>query len=95
MTDHVRFQEVLDRLIDGWCERRALYPLALVLPAYLAQTGRPEAEASLYRALARTRAMARDELLGGEGYILAEAMDLVRDSLRLNGVNVAEMDRVD
>ena len=95
MTDHVRFQEVLDRLIDGWCERRALYPLALVLPAYLAQTGRPEAEAALYRALARTRAMARDELLGGEGYILSEAMALVRESLALNGISVEELDRVE
>ena len=95
MTDHVRFQEVLDRLIDGWCERRALHPLALVLPAYLAHTGRSESEAALYRALSRTRTLARDELLGGEGYILSEAMTLVRESLVLRGVRVDDFDRVE
>lgn len=95
MTDHVRFQEVLDRLIDGWCERRALYPLALVLPAYLAQTGRPDGEVALYRALTRARTLARDELLGGEGYILAEATALVRESLMVNGIRIDELDRVE
>lgn len=95
MTDHVRFQEVLDRLIDGWCERRALYPLSLVLPPYLAHTGRADSEAALYRALARVRRLARDELLGGEDYILTEAMSLVRESLQLGGVAVGELDRVE
>lgn len=95
MTDHVRFQEVLDRLIDGWCERRALYPLALVLPAFLAHTGRTDSEVALYRALSRARTLARDELLGGEGYILSEAMTLVRESLALRGVRVDEFDRVE
>ena len=95
MTEHVRFQEVLDRLIDGWCERRALYPLALLLPAYLAHTGRKDSEIALYRALARIRSRARDELLGGEGYILSEATALVRESLALNGVRMEELDRVE
>jgi hypothetical protein len=95
MNEHVRFQEVLDRLIDGWCERRALYPLALLLPAYLAHTGRRESEVALYRALTRVRTLARDELLGGEGYILSEATALVRESLTLNGVRSEELDRVE
>ena len=95
MNEHVRFQEVLDRLIDGWCERRALYPLALLLPAYLAHTGRHDSEVALYRALTRIRTLARDELLGGEGYILSEATALVRESLALNGAQMEELDRVE
>ncbi|HEY8931670.1 MAG TPA: hypothetical protein VIM55_20880 [Mucilaginibacter sp.] len=31
--------ETIDKLIDGWCERRELKPLSLLLPAYLQNLG--------------------------------------------------------
>lgn len=31
--------DVIDKLIDGWCERRELKPLSLLLPAYLQNLG--------------------------------------------------------
>ena len=34
-----RLAELLRVLVDGWCERRALQPLAALLPPYLAFSG--------------------------------------------------------
>jgi hypothetical protein len=41
----------LDQLIDGWCERRDLSPLSLVLPSYLRGPGGHMAWAELLKAL--------------------------------------------
>jgi hypothetical protein len=34
MTSNAELFATLDRLVDGWCERRALRPLSILLHAY-------------------------------------------------------------
>jgi hypothetical protein len=34
MDDQQRLVQILDVLIDGWCERRALHPLGALLQGY-------------------------------------------------------------
>jgi hypothetical protein len=48
--------ESLGRLIDAWCERRELRPLALILPAYTSNNGLTDGWASLMEALHDLRA---------------------------------------
>jgi len=49
----------LARLIDGWCERRELRPLTLLLPAYTANAGLTDDWARLMEALYDLRARGR------------------------------------
>jgi len=46
----------LARLIDGWCERRELRPLAMLLPAYTGNAGLTDDWARLMEALYDLRA---------------------------------------
>ena len=46
----------LARLIDAWCERRELRPLALLLPAYTSNTGLTDDWGRLMEALYDLRA---------------------------------------
>ena len=62
-------------LIEGWCDRRALAPLARVLPAYLAFNGMTDGWGDLMDALKGVRAFCREELPEAE---LATVGDLIR-----------------
>jgi hypothetical protein len=48
--------EVLDQLIDGWCDRRELGALARVLPAHRANNGLTDGWSDLLEALRTLRA---------------------------------------
>ncbi len=49
----------LERLIDTWCERRELRPLALLLPAYTSNAGLTDDWARVMEALYDLRARGR------------------------------------
>jgi hypothetical protein len=49
----------LGRLIDAWCERRELRPLALLLPAYTSNAGLTDDWARVMEALYDLRARGR------------------------------------
>jgi hypothetical protein len=49
----------LERLIDAWCERRELRPLALLLPAYTSNAGLTDDWTRLMEALRDLRARGR------------------------------------
>jgi len=49
----------LGRLIDTWCERRELRPLALLLPAYTSNAGQTDDWARLMEALYDLRSRGR------------------------------------
>jgi len=34
-TNNTEFFGALPKLIDAWCDRRSVYPLALIFPAYV------------------------------------------------------------
>lgn len=53
---------LLDDLVDGWCEGRALNPLRHLLSAYPLSTGLNDEWHKLDEALKDIRALCRDEL---------------------------------
>ena len=75
MRDNAEFFASMKSLIDGWCDRRALAPLARLLPAYLAFNGLTDSWGDLLDALERVRAYCREELPEKE---LAVVGDLIR-----------------
>ena len=56
MTDS-RLIDLLRALIDGWCERRALRPLAVLLPAYLGFNGLTDGSHDLWDAVNNLRGL--------------------------------------
>ena len=62
MTDSTRIFTILDELIDGWCDRRAVNALRLMLPGYHSANGLADGCHQLYDALRDVRAMCKGEL---------------------------------
>ena len=75
MKDNAEFFAAMKGLIGGWCDRRALAPLARLLPAYLAFNGLTDSWGDLLVALKDVRAFCREELPEAE---LAAIGDLIR-----------------
>jgi len=65
---------LLDELIDGWCERRALNPLRHILSVYPFSTGLSDEWHKLDDALQDIRAYCLDELGVGEKEKLNQAV---------------------
>ena len=74
--------KTLDRLINAWCERRALRPLAFLLAAYPGIDARPVQEFELLEALKNLKRLCRDHLTSEELRLIAQAHDLVGEQLR-------------
>ena len=74
MTDGARIFSTLDELIDGWCERRALNALRLVLPGYHSVNGLTDGWQQLYEALRDVRATCTDEFENEEREKLNQAI---------------------
>jgi hypothetical protein len=53
---------LLNGLVDGWCERRALNPLRHILSAYPLSNGLSDEWHKLYDALGDIRTLCREEL---------------------------------
>ena len=51
---------IVSSLVDGWCDRRELNPLAKVLPAWIANNGLTDGWTNLHDALKHTYAMCSD-----------------------------------
>jgi hypothetical protein len=60
--DSETFFETLASLIDAWCDRRALNPLRLILPAYPMASGLTDSWEILLQALYDIRAFCRESL---------------------------------
>jgi hypothetical protein len=73
-------------LIDGWCERRALRPLAVLLPAYLAFGGVADSWMELARAVENVRGLGPDVLTDEERAAVSEARALLHQALKAAGV---------
>ena len=63
---------LLDHLIDRWCERRALRPLGLILPAYPPAPIHTDQWATLYAAIRGLKGLGADQLLADESAAVAE-----------------------
>ena len=76
--------ELLKRLVEGWCDRRALSPLRCILAAYPMINGTSDEWHELYRALRNVRGLG-DILTDPEQRDVEQALRLVDRSLRAVG----------
>ena len=73
--------DILNKLIDTWCERRALNPLRLILPGYFAFNGLTDGWELLYEALREIRALCREEITAAEQEEIGKAIMAVQNAL--------------
>jgi hypothetical protein len=82
MADSARLFAILDQLIDGWCERRALQPLRVVLAGYPLVTGLTDEWATLYATIRELKGLAPGVLRPEESAAVAEAHALIYQLLK-------------
>lgn len=70
----------LPRLIEGWCERRALRALRCALPYWL-HNGLTDGLAELRKALGDAKGLARDELTAEEHDVVSEMISTLECAL--------------
>ena len=82
MTESSRLFTLLDQLIDAWCERRALGPLSVLLPAYPPAPLHTDQWAALFAAIRNLKGVPPGTLSEQEGACIAEAHALVYHLLK-------------
>jgi hypothetical protein len=73
--------DTLDALIDGWCERRALRPLQLLLRVYPGTLAHADQKFELLDAMKDVKGLCRGELPDDELRLLIEAINELENSL--------------
>jgi len=74
--------KALDELINGWCERRALRPLACLLPAYPGVLAHADQQFQLREALKNLKRLSVDHLTQEELRLVMQAHDFIDERLR-------------
>lgn len=74
---------LLDNLIDGWCERRALRPLSFILRAYPMTSPLSDSWHELRGALRNLRTLREPDVLAAEVTSIDDALRAVEDALKL------------
>jgi hypothetical protein len=74
--------KILDHLINGWCERRALRPLRYLLDAYPGVLAHTDQQFELVEALKKVKALCRDDLTPEELQLVTRAHDFLNERLR-------------
>ena len=72
----------LDGLINGWCERRALRPLAYLLPDYPGVFAHTDQQFQLLEALKNLKRLCRDHLTPEELRLITQAHNFLDQRLR-------------
>jgi hypothetical protein len=75
------FLKALQKLADGWCERRALKPLLHFLPGYFALNGLTDGYAALETALKDVLVFAKEEITQEEKKEATRLMILVQEAI--------------
>jgi hypothetical protein len=73
--------KILDHLINGWGERRALRPLRYLLDAYPGVLAHTE-QFELVEALKKVKALCPDDLTPEERHLVMQACDFFEERLR-------------
>ena len=74
--------KTLDGLIDGWCERRALRPLAYLLSAYPGVFVHADQQFQLLEALKNLKRLGRGYLTPEELRLVTQAHNFLEERLR-------------
>ena len=74
--------KTLDSLIDGWCERRALRPLAYLLSAYPGVFVHADQQFQLLEALENLKRLGRGYLTPEELRLVTQAHNFLEERLR-------------
>jgi hypothetical protein len=74
--------KTLDGLINGWCERRALRPLAYLLPDYPGVFAHADQQFQLLEALKNLKRLCRDHLTPEELRLITQAHNFLDERLR-------------
>jgi hypothetical protein len=74
--------KTLDGLINGWCERRALRPLAYLLPDYPGVFAHTDQQFQLLEALKNLKRLCRDHLTPDELQLITHAHNFLDQRLR-------------
>jgi hypothetical protein len=74
--------KTLDDLINIWCERRGLRPLAYLLPAYPGVLAHTNQQFQLLEALKNLKRLCRDHLTPEELWLVTQAHDFLDGRLR-------------
>jgi hypothetical protein len=75
--------KTLDGLIDGWCGRRALRPLACLLSAYPGVFVHTDQQFQLLEALKNLNRLCLDHLTLEELQLVTQALNFLDDRLRI------------
>ena len=75
------FFKTLDGLINGWCERRALRPLAYLLPAYPGFLAHTDQQFQLLEALKNLKRLCVDQLTPEELELVTQAHNFLDERL--------------
>ena len=93
MDDQQRLVRILDLLIDGWCERRALQPLGALLQGYPSLLRVTDDWENLYRALRNVRGSLPGVLTDTELALVSEALALTWQALKPLGLDSDVLNR--
>lgn len=77
---HTVFPKI-DKLIDGWCERRALKPLRFILRSYPLSSGLTDEWGALLESLKDIKGLCGSELTSEEKKVLVEVINAVDDAV--------------
>jgi hypothetical protein len=81
MKSNAELFAVLDRLVDGWCERRALRPLSLILGAYPMVSPLSDSWFELRSSLRNLRCLREPAVTEAEVKDIADALRAVEKAL--------------
>jgi hypothetical protein len=81
MNSNAELFSLLDKLVDGWCERRALVPLRTILPAYPMMSPLSDGWFELRNALRNLRCLRQPVVTDQEATDVEEALRTVELAL--------------
>ena len=81
MNEASQILSKLDKLIDGWCERRRLKPLRYILQNYPPFSGLTDEWGALLESLNNIKGLCGDELTAEEKKLLIEVINAVHDAV--------------
>jgi hypothetical protein len=81
MESDLELFTILDKLVDGWCDRRALRPLAIILRAYPMVSLLTDSWGELRNALRDLRCLRDPDISDPEAAVVEDALRAVECAL--------------